>query len=460
MIEQLDTPSADWDAMAPYWTQVDTILEGAHAMRAMAKTYLPKFPNETQKDYKFRADSAKFTNVFRDIVEGLASKPFAQELALGEGASARMSQMFEDIDGRGNNLHVFAAETFFYGVARAIEWILIDYTKSEGLVTVADEVAAGVRPYWVHVPATAVIDVQSVVAQGRERLSLVKILEDPRRLRIFERSDVGVVTWRVLEKADNEEWRQTDAGTLTISEIPMVPFVTGRRKGSLWRFHPPMRDAADLQVELFQQETALKHIKALTCFPMLAANGVTPDIDGAGNPKPVPVGPQAVLYAPMGMDGSHGEWKFISPTADVLNFLAKDIDTTILQLRELGRQPLTAQSGNLTKITTAVAAAKGNSAVQAWALALKDALEQALVITAMWLNETSSTEVKVFTDFGVDAFEEKAPDWLIEARKNGDISGATLRTEFKRYGILSPEFDEEAERDALLNDTLAGIEEP
>lgn len=461
--EKPNAPSADWEAMAPYWDQVDTIIKGAAAMREAGERYLPRFPNESAVDYQFRLKSAKFTNVFRDIVEGLASKPFAQELALKDGAPERFEDIAEDIDGRGNNLHVFAAEMFFNGINRAIDWILVDYSRSTGGQTVAEERAAGVRPYWVHVPATAVIDVRSEVVQGREQLSRVRILETPGRVRQFNRVRVDsgdyAVTFQVFEEDDNGDWTQVDQGALTLPEIPMVPFVTGRRIGSKWRFYPPMRDAADLQVELYQEETALKYIKTMSAFPMLAGNGVTPPTRGDGTPLPVPVGPMSVLYAPPGGDGSHGEWKFIAPPAELLRFLGDDIEKTIRQLRELGRQPLTAQSGNLTKITTAVAAAKGNSAVQMWALGLKDALEQALKYTAMWLNESVEPEVKIFTEFGVDALESVAPELLIKARQNGDISGATLRAELKRYGLLSAEFDEDAERAILLNDTLVGLDQ-
>lgn len=455
-------PSADWEAMAPYWEQVDTILRGADAMREAGEKYLPRFPNEPVAHYQFRLKTAKFTNVFRDIVEGLASKPFAQELALAEGVTDRFELIGDDIDGRGNNLHVFAAETFFSGIARAIDWILIDYTRSAGAQTVAEELAIGARPYWVHVPSTAVIDVRSEVIDGREQLTHVRIAQTPVSVREFNRirTDGGyVVTWRVLEQDDKGEWQEIDQGLITLPEIPMVPFVTGRRIGSKWQFHPPMRDAADLQVELYQEETALKYIKTMSAFPMLAGNGVTPPTNGDGTPQTVPVGPMSVLYAPPNSDGGHGEWKFIAPPADLLRFLAEDIEKTIKQMRELGRQPLTAQSGNLTKITTAVAAAKGNSAVQMWALGLKDALEQALKYTAMWLNETAEPEVKIFTEFGVDALESVAPELLIRARENGDLSGATLRGELKRYGILSAEFDEDAEREMLLSDAINGLEQ-
>ena len=459
MADRLDKPSADWESMAPYWRQVDTILEGAAAMREAGQEYLPQFPNESDTDYEFRRKCAKFTNVYRDIVEGLASKPFSQELSIAEGAGNRILELVEDIDGRGNNMHVFAGETFFAGINRAIDWILVDYTRADGLSTVEDERAAGARPYWVHVPAHTVIDVKSDVMQGREQLILVKILQSPKNLLIYRR-DGGKVTWESLEKNDKNEWIPIDGGEVTIGVIPLVPFITGRRKGSKWRFHPPMRDAADLQIELYQQETALKHIKTLTCFPMLAGNGVQPEVGGDGRPKPVPVGPQSVLYAPPNADGSHGEWKWIITDARTLTFLAEDIKETIRQLREIGRQPLTAQSGNLTKITTAVAAAKGNSAVQNWALQLKDALELAWKYTAMWLNESVEPEVKVFTDFGVDALEEQAPAWLIQMRQNGDISGTTFREEMKRYGVLSPEFDEDEEKTLLQDDILTGQLEP
>ena len=452
-------PSADWEAMQPYWAQVDTIIEGAEAMRQAGEPYLPSFPNETPKDYEFRRKSAKFTNVYRDIIEGLASKPFAQELGLADGSSGSIQEIAEDIDGRGNNLHTFAAECFFAGINRAIDWILVDYTKSDGSAkTKEEESQAGVRPYWVHVPASSVIDIQSEVIQGREQLTLVKILENPKRVRQFERMQ-GVVAWTVFEEADDKGWEATDEGTITLAEIPMVPFVTGRRKGTKWQFHPPMRDAADLQVELYQAETGLKHIKTLTCFPMLAGNGVTPEVVG-DKPVPVPVGPGAVLYAPMGSDGRHGEWKWITTDAPVLSFLADDIEATIKQMRELGRQPLTAQSGNLTKITSAVASAKGNSAVQMWALGLKDALEQALKYTAMWLNDSSEPEVKIHTDFGIDAVAEIAPQILLDAVNNGHITQQTFRAELKRYTILSPEFDEEEEALALRDDLIEGEEEP
>ena len=135
-----DWKSPDYTAMSPYWDKVGAIVEGRDAVVAAGKLYLPKFPNESDKDYEFRLLSAKFTNVYRDVVEGLAQKPFSREVTLtGDAIPERIAAIVEDIDGRGNHLHVFAAETFFNGINKSIDWILVDYTRAEGLRTVADE---------------------------------------------------------------------------------------------------------------------------------------------------------------------------------------------------------------------------------------------------------------------------------------------------------------------------------
>lgn len=455
-----DEPSPDWEAMAPFWDKVNDLVEGQEAMRGAGDKYLPRFPNESKKDYEFRRKTAKLTNIYRDIIEGLSQKPFSKELTLPEDTPPQIMELIEDIDGRGNHLNVFAAETFFSGINKAVDWILVDYTEAEGLRTVEDEKRAGVRPYWVHIPAEKVIWIESEVIAGREQLTLVRILEAPGRVRQFIRGQDeegnNRVVWEVLEEPENpdQSWVEVDSGNITIGVIPMVPFVTGRRKGASWKFNPPMGDAADLQVELYQQETNLKHVKNSAAFPMLAGNGVAPSEDAEGNPKRVPIGPHGVLYAPPDGNGNHGEWKWIEPTAESMKFLAEDVKETAKELREIGRQPLTAQSANMTVIGTAFAAAKGNSAVQQWAFLLKDTLENALHLTALWLNTDFSPEVTVFTDFGIEDTGHEVPKLLLDMRVANDpqISQKTLWEELKRRGILSAEFNSDTELERLFEE--------
>lgn len=472
--------SADYDAMKPYWDQVRTIIAGTKAMRAAGEEYLPRFANESPADYKDRVNAAKFTNIFADITENLASRPFSQEVVLAEGASSQMQELAANIDGQGNSIHVFLANTFFQGINYAVDWIFIDYSANvPGNVTLAEQKAKGYRPYWVRVPAENVLAVYSEMIDGEEQFIHVRILEVTRersgftevtitRVRVLERlpnedGTWGMPTWKLWKLVKDvgglEEWVIEQEGVMSIPLIPLVPFVCGRRKGSSWVIDPPMKNAADLQIEHYEQESGLKYARNQTAFPMLAGNGVNPQMDAKGNPVTLKVGPKSVLYAPSNGDGQHGEWKFIEPSAQSLTFLSGEVKETARELRELGRQPLTAQSGNLTVVTTAFAAQKGNSAIEAWSLLLKDAAEQALYITGLWIADTSKVEIVMDTDFDLTIGEDDGFGQLLEMRKSGDISRKTLWEEAKRRGKLSADFDADEEDEELLAEGPSDIED-
>jgi hypothetical protein len=478
------TVSGDYAAMDGYWTMVQDILDGADAMRNAGEKYLPRFPNESPADYKYRSNNAKFTNVYADIANSLCSKPFAEKTALEDkSASPKIEALSEDIDGQGNNLHIFASNLFFAGVNDAISWVLVDFTKAaqpaDGRpLTQNEEAQQGLRPYWVHVPAKRLLSIYTAKINGKQEPVHARIEENycerenyierlVKQVRIFNRDPIyalgpdGETTDIIIgyEPATFELWRSNlktweriDNGTITLGIIPLVPFITGRRKGGTWQFIPPLKDAAFLQVEHYQQETNLKSIKELTAFPMVAGNGVTPPLGADGSPKPVPIGPRAVLYAPPSGDtGQHGEWKFIEPTAESLKFLAEDVKATEDQLRELGRQPLTATAG-ITVVVASLASQKASSAVQAWAFALKDALEECYRITALWLNDATKPVVRVFTDFALDQGDALGPPTLIQMRTAKDISQRTLWSEMQRRNVLSADFDPDAEEKALTDE--------
>ena len=464
--QEPDKRAGDMVAMAPFWRQVSTILGGTAAMRDAGTAYLPQFPDESLARYETRRKAAKFTNVFRDIVENLAQRPFSSPVTIADGtAGDQIASFVDNVDGAGNNLHVFAGEAFFQAISYGVDWILVDYTRDVPPgATVAEEVALGARPYWVRYGAQSVLAAYSDIIDGQEQFVHVRLREPSvtrdgfeeksvERIRVLERPKIrpgkyGPAQFQLWEEVDRDngrEWAVVDEGQISIGVIPIVPVLTGRRVGSSWRIHPPMQDAADLQIELYQQESALKHAKTMTAFPMLAGNGVTPPMGDNGKPAPTPVGPHAVLFAP------EGSWQFIEPGATALKFLADDIKETILQLRELGRQPLTAQSGNLTVITTAFAAEKGNSAIQAWALNLKDALERALDFTAKWLKVDDDPTVQIDTDFelagAADTYQH-----VLALRSTGEISREAAIHEAKRRQILDAEYDGMEDLEAILGE--------
>ncbi|MDG9793058.1 DUF4055 domain-containing protein [Brucella anthropi] len=465
--------SADYKAMLGYWTKVAAIRGGVDAMRKAGKSYLPQFPNESDPNYDYRLANSKFTDIYSDIVENLASKPFSKEVTLAnDTVPEAIKVVTEDVDGGGNHLHVFADTVFFNGIHNAIDWILVDYPTVPQGATLADEKRMGARPYWVNIPATDMLWVESKVINGKEQFTYAKIYEPVTqrdsagteqridRVRILLRDELeggqyGPARYEIWEKAttNNAGWSLIAEGPISIGVIALVPFFTGRRDGSTWRIRPPMRNVAELQVEHYQQETNLKSAKELTAFPMLAGNGVTPPVDENGKPIMAPIGPSVVLYAPPTPDGTKsGQWQFIEPSASSLKFLSEEVDKTETQMRELGRQPLTAGTSGITQVAAAFASQKSASAVQAWAFMLKDCLERAYVFTSMWLNVKLEPTVYVNTDFAIELGEDKAPDTLLTMNERGKLSTQTLWQEMKRRSILSPEFDADEEEKRIMDE--------
>lgn len=473
--DMMEARAPDSAMMLDYFDDVDAIIGGKKAMVKAAQRYLPMFSGEDETTYTTRLKYTKFTNVFRDICEGLAAKPFEEEVSLVNGDDDAtppdaIAQFIENVDGAGNSITQFAGATFFNAVANAIDWIFVDFPPADPSVrTVADAKAAGRTPFWSHVLGRNVLEARVTMIEGRETLTYIRIFEpsSPRdRVRVIERDPVSaVITWKLFEKSSTTspdgktQYVPIDQGDFNIPIIPLVPFATGRRDGRTFRYFPALSDAADLQVTLYVNESGLEWTKALSAYPMLAGNGVSPQLSTDGKtPLKLAVGPGVVLYTGNAAEGrTHGSWAYVQPDAQLFTALEASNSTTIQNLRELGRQPLTAQSGNITVITAAFAAGKAKSAVQAWALGLKNALENALAITCMFTNTKYTPKVKVFTEFDTASDNIDELPALGTAVSGKIISEQTYREELARRGVLGPEYNEERETARLLAEAPADI---
>lgn len=465
--ENLLKRSPDIETMVPYWDKVSDILEGKEAIKDGGTKYLPKFPDENKDDYDFRLTVSKFTNIYRDVTEGLACKPFQDEISL-LGAEKRPQELIdfaEDVDGFGSNLTTFAALTFFNAINYGIDWIFIDYptVQNPDNVTIAEAKQRNLKPFWVHILGKNVLDVKTRMQGSKQIITYFRCQEpgygdEPMHVREFIETENGIM-WKLYVKITNDkgedEFLVVEEGMLSIDFIPVVPFITGRRDGNSFKIYPPLSDAADLQITLYQNESALEYIKVLACYPMLATDGTKPPKGTDGKPKKLRTGPNTVMYGVEKANGDGGTWHYVEPQANSLEFLQKNIEKTKNDLRELGRQPLTAMSTQLTTVTTSIAAGKAKSAVTAWSYGLKDALENALMITMKWMGIDYEPEINVYTGFDNVLDDGSDVEELGKARERGDISVETYWDELKRRKILSPEFDIEEERKRLLDNIPA-----
>lgn len=473
------TTSAAYDRMAPAWQMVDDILAGPATIRSKGEAYLPKYSAEGDLEYKRRLKQAPWQPEFADILLTLSSKPFSREVALREGASERIQGLAEDIDGRGNNLTAFARPVFQSAIAKGMHAILVDNTGRGTARTVAEERQAGVRPYWVSIRPEDVLALYTDFVKGREVPVHVRLREisveregfgekEMERVRVIERAaipkqpgqaqDYGPPTWTLYEKTTDDtgkvSWPKIDDGAYApLTEIPLVLYWTGKREGAQFA-RPPLDALADKQIELYRALARQDEILTYAGSPMLCGTGIQPPAKGQA---PMEVGPKRVLFAPPGVEGKATGWGYVQPDAANLTEIRESVKALVDDIRRLGMQPLTQRTGGITATASGIEGAKAHSAVQAWALGLKDALEQAFVFTAQWLAEEPNVEVEVHTDFLSGAPDQLTLDALHKARQAKEISHEAYVAGLARFNVLPSDFDAEADDD-LLAVEMQGLE--
>lgn len=465
------TKASDIAANGEFWAKVKAVMSGLAAVKRAKDTFLPKLENESAERYKLRQSVMKLTGIYPDIAESLAQRVFAEKVDLLDGAPSQLVDFVEDVDGRGNNLHVFAGDQLKDGIAYGLDVMLVTYPDDiPPDATVAQEQALGGRVRWVRYPVNSILQLETDLIEGAEQFVHVRFLEEEvitegfkertiQRVRQLVRDKIGegygpprFAIWEKVKSATGaEEWVIVREGVIDLGYIPVVAFLTGERERG-YHLTPPLQAALDLQCTLMTQESNLEFAKMMTAFPMIAGIGVTPEMDENGEPEPLAIGPGVALYAPHQGEGVTPRWEILEPSAESLRFLADDIEKTKDDLRELGRQPLTSKSGNLTRITAATAANKGNSAVSAWALDQKDALELSLHMTADWMSLDADPEVAINTDHQMDLDDDDGFAHVLSLRSTGEISRTATIHEAQRRNILDRDYDEEADLDALLDE--------
>lgn len=470
--------SADYKAMSPVWDKISAILGGLHHVRRGKTKYLPKYEDESESEYCRRLESTAWRPEFEDGVRNLSAKPFQKDVTVKDTASQKIKDFAEDVDGCGNNLTRFAKDTFDGALSYGVEGILVDYPTMAAEITLADEKAAGARPYWVHLCAKNVIALFTENVGGQERIKHLRYREcyteqdgygerEIERIRVFEPGKFEVWESRPVTPTPGAATTNKTAlvkvseGVISLGVVPAAFFFTGKRTGN-YQVKPPLDPLADMQIELYQALSRKNEVLTFAGTPMLKVLGVSGDAldsetkeDGTKGVK-ASMGPKRVWIIPPGVDGNQGDVDFIQPAAANITEIRQDIEATIENMRRLAMQPITDKSGNPTATGQAIDQAKAHSTLQSWALGLKDALEVAFKYTAQWMQLNEEPEVQVFTDFGVDATGVEEASVLLNMTSAGYLSAPTLRAELQRRDILSAEFDEteEAERIAEQQDAL------
>lgn len=455
MAEKLDPsrPSSAYTRQQADWAMLRTLMEGTGAMRAAGETYLPRHTNEATDKHKVRLSRATLTNFLEDAVRNASGLPFREPLTLNTN-DAEIELLCENIDLRGNNLHVFASKAFEESVAMGLGYIWVDYPVAGDGETAKDQ--KGRRPYFVFKRPEEVLAVYATFVGGVQYITECRFSENEvvvkdfteteiERVRVYRHDPTvaGFPTWELWEKGE-KDWSKVGEGVITLPFIPMVPIYVGIVRSD-FDVKPMFLDLAYKNVEHYQSSSDQRNILTVSRFPMLAVAGAKVNMEADDEAA---IGPNTLLET----ENPQGKWYYVECTGAATEQGFKDIDRLEDQMRIMGLQPIVSDTGSVTATQRALDEAKAQTSIRKAANNLEDAINQALYIAGLWLGREVDAEVNLNEDYGIADGDAAEVAELIKMFQSGLISKKTFWLELQRRSFLAPSFDADAEAALIEED--------
>jgi hypothetical protein len=445
--------SAAVKAMAVHWPMLEALMGGTKAMRERGMELLPKWPNEDHAAYAVRLNSATLFPAFERTVGVMAGKPFSKELTLDEKVPPRLVEYLGNCDLQGRNFHAFLSELLRWGLGFGLAGVLVEVPKRpDGVISVADERRANLRPYLVLIKHNQILGWKSEIgADGALRLSQLRLLE------AFEKSDGGAYgtvvvkrvrvlergRWQLFEEQSNGSYLMIEEGiTAPVAEIPFVPFYGFRESFMVGK--PPLLNLAYQNVEHWQSKSDQQTLLHVARVPILVAKGVEDSQDQAGNiiPWELTIGASTAIRVP-----ENGDLKWVEHTGKAIESGAKSLEQLEAQMVTTGAELLIPRPDGPAKSATEdnndVEANKSD--LQRIVEGFEDSADQVLQFMAEFMAEKDGGQVSLFKDFGSAFLTSTTAALVLQAQAAGLISKKTAVQEMQRHGVLSPDLDPEQE---------------
>ena len=460
--DPIAVPCTAYQEMQPHWAVIDAVKGGTSHMRECGQMYLPMEPMEEADAHARRLKKATLTPLYVRLVRGLIGMVLRKPLALD--VSKRVKSQLDDVNLLGDDINSFAREVFESAIDYGYTGLFVDYTRVEGVHTLAEEAAIAPRPYWIHYTAAEIIGFRYRMIGNRRVFTQLRIhghemqedgefgekqVETIKVYDLVELSSDGSntlergVTWRLYELTETD-WVQVDGGTLSVPFIPFTFIHTNKKKAIATQ--PPMLELAYLNIKHFQISADLEHSLHLAANPKLCLFGY--DINQGDVIASVD---EALIF-----ENTDGRAEWIAPPERSFAPHEVRLDKIERQMGEMGLSSLISQ-----KRVAESAEAKqidriqGDSMMAVTAQGLQDALDLCLEYHAAYLKEPAGT-CQVNRNFDVSGIDPQAIaafsnlhlksqislETLLELLKNGEVFGDefSIADELKR---LEAEFNKE-----------------
>jgi hypothetical protein len=431
------------------------IYGGTDSMIAAGQTWLPKHPGESDTNYKIRLNSCILTNFLAQAVDKQTGKIFAKPIVLKENALADIVAICENIDRQGRNLDSFIMDVVKCAFVDGIGYILCDYPKIEGALTLADEKQLGARPYAINIKAEDILEIASEMINGVQTVTRIRFeeeyykplesgygYEEIEQIRVLKRNPDATISfelWQEFEAANGTtEWRMIEEGLTTFKRIYIVPIYTNRT--CFMQGLPPNQSIAELNLRHWRSTSEQINALSFQRFAMLSAVGVQDE-------DKIAIGPSKLLRS-LNPDAKFG---YIEPTGKGVEMGRLDLESIEKAIETASANLRIERGGQVTATAAAIDSTDSNAGLKAIALGIQDSIEQMFMYFAEMLGYGADAggEVEVNTDFGERKGTDSGLQELTKGRAIGDVSRSQWLESMIWRGELPPDFDKDLNQEEL-----------
>ncbi|MEI6207311.1 MAG: DUF4055 domain-containing protein [Desulfuromonadales bacterium] len=425
------------------------IISGTSGMISAGKRWLPQHLGESDANYKARLGSNILTNFLSQAVDKQVGKIFSKPITLCDNVPPEIISLCENIDRQGCGLDSFAMDVCKAAFVDGISYILADYPKVDGVLTLADEKNLGARPYAVHVKACCLLEVLAEQIGGVETITRIRVKEctmqpgdgwsynEVEQVRVLRREPDGSIWYELWQEIENnnasgvsDQWVKIEEGKTAFKAIYLIPIYTNRT--GFMQGLPPNQAIAELNLRHWRSMSEQINALSFQRFAMLSAIGITEE-------STVLIGPSKLLRSP----NPEAKFSFVEPTGKGVEMGRLDLESIEKAIETASATLRVERGGQVTATAAAIDSNETNAGLKAIAGGIKDSLEQLLMAFAEMMGKGADQggEVDVCQEFGESKGTAQGLQSLDKARALGDLSRDNYLKALIWRGELDEDFD-------------------
>jgi hypothetical protein len=436
-VTQVSDPNTAWYAQEAHWILIEDLMGGTYGMRKKHRRYLPQEPRELDESYDNRLARSVVAPYYQRLERMLAGMLTRKPVRLEDTSDIITEQLF-DVDMQNNDLNVWVYET-----ARK----LVRYGH---IGTLVDAPQDGGRPYWVSYTPRQILGWRTEAKDGQQALSMLRLSETV-TIPDGEYGEKTVQQIRLLtpggyqlhQKGDDGEFRITDEGTTSLSEIPFS--VAYSNRVSYLESRPPLEDIAELNLKQYQVQSDLDNISSRQLYPHAGILWF-PVSSGRGISRPRR-GYCISSRRPCGIHRTKGT---------SFDYQFRRLEQIASQINELGLsavlgQKLSAETAESKRIDRS----QGDSTMMVIAQNVQDMIDNCLQFHAQYLGQaTAAGSCRINRDFIGARLEPQEIQSLLQLYTAGTITQETLLRQLSDGEVLGDDFNVDEELEATANGGL------